>query len=111
MKERLEGFEYKRNDGKTIVMIPLTSYDNVSYDEVHNQLKKDGDEVITEPVQCIQAYQVKGSCGLYSGKVVFVRHEFTGEVTRGYKDYITKIHDIIRNINCVKRHGVWKGSL
>ena len=113
---RQNGIEFVGAGGLVNVLIPYTDYQNASSAEVLAELQKDcekaGAASISEtPIKATQVYRTEGTCGTTKGMVAWSKLVFMGDTLRGYPCYLSKVYDIIANINFLKKIGRWEGHL
>ena len=113
---RQNGIEFVGAGGLVNVLIPYTDYQNASSAEVLAELQKDcvkaGAASVSEtPIKATQVYRAEGKCGTTKGMVAWSKLIFMGDTLRGYTCYLSKVYDIIANINFLKKIGKWEGHL
>ena len=113
---RQNGIEFVGAGELVNVLIPYTDYQNASSAEVLAELQKDcvkaGAASVSEtPIKATQVYRTEGKCGTTKGMVAWSKLIFMGDSLRGYPCYLSKVYDIIANINFLKKIGKWEGHL
>ena len=113
---RQNGIEVVGQGGLVNVLIPYSDYQNASSAEVLAILQKDcqqaGAASVSEtPIKATQIYRTEGKCGTTKGMVAWSKLVFMGDTLRGYPCYLSKVYDIIANINFLKKIGRWEGHL
>lgn len=115
-KNRQKGIEFVGADGLVNVLIPYSDYENASSAEVlavlRGDCEKSGATSVSETqIKATQVYRTEDKCGTTKGMFTWSKLVFMGDTLRGYPCYLSKVYDIIRNINFMKKIGKWEGSL
>ena len=113
---RLNGIEFVGQGDLVNVLIPYSDYQNASSAEVLAELQKDCEKsgaasVSEAPIKATQVYRTECKCGTTKGMVAWSKLVFMGDTLRGYPCYLSKVYDIIANINFLKKIGRWEGQL
>lgn len=115
-ENRLKGIEFVGQGGLVNVLIPYSDYQNASTAEVLAVLQEDCEKsgatsVSETPIKATQVYRTEDKCGTTKGMVTWSKLVFMGDTLRGYPCYLSKVYDIIANINFMKKIGRWEGHL